>query len=441
MNKIGLLDQYTGSNLGDAAIQEAVIENIRKRKSEAGIFLFTLYPEETQRLHNLMSYPVPGFRLTWYSDCSGSENADNITSRVEESVRYRKLIHVLKKIPLVFPVLKMLKAIFRSLINVLSKLYGELIHIRNSYRILKGFDLLIVSGGGQLDDDFGGPWGHPYALFKWALLAKATRTRFIFLSVGACSIRYKLSRFFIKHALQLASYRSYRDEGTKSLVKDYSFSKEDPVVPDLAFSFSLNGKLSEEHTMKNAGRTTVGISPIAYLSNFWPRTDLKIYEKYKHELAVFTNELIKKGYLIAFFSSDNMDSFVTDEIIDILKDKIRDERCNSIVKLPIVTLTDLLHELPGVDYVVASRLHGILLSHLFEKPVLAISYDRKVDAHMTAMGQMHYSADIHGFTSDELMVKFSALQENNAVIRNQIENRKNAFKERLALQYDHILSV
>ena len=32
--------------------------------------------------------------------------------------------------------------------------------------------MLVVAGGGQLDEEWGGSWGHPYALMKWAVLAR-----------------------------------------------------------------------------------------------------------------------------------------------------------------------------------------------------------------------------------------------------------------------------
>ncbi len=65
--KFLLLTPYTGGNLGDAAIQEAVIANIRKRIPDAQIVLVTLSPEDTTRLHGMRSFPIdirtfgPGF--------------------------------------------------------------------------------------------------------------------------------------------------------------------------------------------------------------------------------------------------------------------------------------------------------------------------------------------------------------------------------------------
>jgi polysaccharide pyruvyl transferase WcaK-like protein len=59
--------------------------------------------------------------------------------------------------------------------------------------------------------------------------------------------------------------------------------------------------------------------------------------------------------------------------------------------------------------VVASRLHGIILTHLLGKPALAISYDRKVRAHAEDMGQERFCVDLRGCTSQQLMDSFGKL--------------------------------
>ncbi len=44
-----------------------------------------------------------------------------------------------------------------------------------------------------------------------------------------------------------------------------------------------------------------------------------------------------------------------------------------------------------VDLMVASRLHSVLLAQLVGTPVLALSYDRKVDVQMESVGQSFVS--------------------------------------------------
>ena len=434
--RIGLLDQYTGENMGDTAIQKAAIDNIKKRHPEAIICLFTLYPMKTQKVIGIKSFPISGFHLSWYSDFSYLIKENTISSN-EEKLSTKEMFKILvKRIPFLFNVLKVVNSFISPVRKKFSELCCELLNIGRSYRILKNIDLLIVSGGGQLDDAYGGPWGHPYTLLKWAILAKITNTRFIFLSVGACSINYKLSEFFIKKALKLASYRSYRDEGSKKILEKFDFTRNDPVFPDLAFSYSLNYSNKRE-TMKSTGNI-IGISPIAYLSYSWPKRNLKIFEDYKNELADFVRKLVEKGNSILLFSTDDTDRFVANAILDILEDNIPPELLRNIRKPEISTLNDLMREISIVDYVVASRLHGVLLSHLHQKPVLAISFDRKVDSHMENMGLQEYSVNINRFNSESLSKKYSLMELNREEIHIQIENKNVLFKDALKRQYDHL---
>ena len=50
--KIGLITPYSGGNLGDGAIQDAVICNLKKRVPYAEIYICSTHPENTAKLIN-----------------------------------------------------------------------------------------------------------------------------------------------------------------------------------------------------------------------------------------------------------------------------------------------------------------------------------------------------------------------------------------------------
>jgi hypothetical protein len=56
--KIGLLDHMGYGNLGDAATQDVVIANIRKRIPNAELVGFSLIPSDTLQRHGIPSYPI-----------------------------------------------------------------------------------------------------------------------------------------------------------------------------------------------------------------------------------------------------------------------------------------------------------------------------------------------------------------------------------------------
>lgn len=324
--------------------------------------------------------------------------------------------------------------------NISRLAWHETMHIIGAYRLSKDLNLLIVSGGGQFDDYWGGPWGHPYALFKWSLLAKIGRTPFIVLSVGVCTFDSTLSRFFIRCALAASSYRSYRDEGSKDLLSHMGFVHKDRIYPDLAFSYSIpHCGNSHKHGFL---RGTVGISPIAYLHpRRWPKANPAIYERYIKELIVFASSLSEQGYSIIFFWTDGSDRQVINEMMGALKSRLAPRLSRHISQAPFSDLDGLFTLLHRIDWAVTSRLHGVLLSHLAGKPVLAISYDKKVNAHMDDMDQSRYCVDIHSFDANTLERKFRALLANGGYIKSTLIKKIAERKNRLGEQYDVVLST
>lgn len=61
---IGLLDHMGYGNLGDAAIEEAVIANIKKRVPNASFIGFSLVLDDTAHRHGIPSYPIRGSWVT-----------------------------------------------------------------------------------------------------------------------------------------------------------------------------------------------------------------------------------------------------------------------------------------------------------------------------------------------------------------------------------------
>ena len=160
--------------------------------------------------------------------------------------------------------------------------WKEIRHWLKGYQFLRTQDLLIVSGGGQLDEEWGGPWGHPYALFKWAVLARIARVPFAVASVGACKITSTFSRLFLSAALSLAQYRSYRDMNSKkAAARLLRRAVLDPVIPDIAFSLP-SAEVPPPAGIRSIsqGRRVVAISPIAYAKpRIWVCEDSALYER------------------------------------------------------------------------------------------------------------------------------------------------------------------
>jgi polysaccharide pyruvyl transferase WcaK-like protein len=414
--KIGLLGPYGGGNLGDAAIQEAMIRNIRKYHPDAEIYGFSLNPEDTERRHGIPSFPIG--RISWVDDPQhGNRMAKKIAAWLHDqpNPRLQRLERWVLRVPIE---------------------WGLLVQ---AYKNLKGFKLLIASGGGQLDDYWGGAWAHPYTLLRWGILSRLRGTTFSFVSVGAGPLDARMSRFFIRQALSLAKYRSFRDEPSKKFMRKCGFDRDDPVYPDLAFSLPVN---VEKKPLPAPGfQTVVGIGPMSYFDpRNWPESDSEVYLGYLSKLATFTEWLIQKGCAIVFITGD---IFPDREAIRDLR-KILDERGvkyapGQLTENLIETVDDLIENIALTDVVIASRFHGVLLSQLMHRPVLALSYHPKIDALMEDSRQSEYNLSIDDFDPDVMKARFTGLMDNYEAEKAKVVAFTSNNQARLAQQYQEYI--
>jgi polysaccharide pyruvyl transferase WcaK-like protein len=394
--RIGLLGPFGFGNLGDAAIQQAMIQNIRKRIPGAMIFGISQDPSDTEKRHGIRTFRLD--RAT-YKALSG-----------HGFIRLARIVYII---------------------------FIELwLWVYISISVSK-LDILIVSGGGQIDDYWGGVWAHPYTLLRWGLLARLFRTKFIFMSVGAGPLNSPLSRIFARKYLSLAQYISYRDNRSEQYLLSVGCHYPGQIYPDLAHSIDQKHK----ETVRSEHLPLIGIGPMPYFdSNLWPEKDDRIYLEYIEKLVIFSEWLLKNNYRILLFPGE---AYLDRSAIDGLKLKLKERNGSfnecTIIDHRIENVDELMEQISKTDIVVASRFHGVLLAHVLSKPTIAISYHEKIDTLMDAMGHASFCCDIRSFTVEKLIEKFQSVEQNKDVLRNQIAMRETFYREALAQQYDKIL--
>jgi polysaccharide pyruvyl transferase WcaK-like protein len=418
--RIALLAPYDGGNLGDSAIQEALIANLRCHDPEIELCGVTLDPERTSQRHGIQCFPVASKSVSHYQVTTLRREgvaAEGAAASGESAptTLYRRLRRLARRI---------------FLLVWIRALFLEGLHLIRSYRFLRDVSALVIAGGGQLDDEWGGSWGHPYALMKWSLLARAAGSSVLFLSVGACRLESWLTRMFLRMALSSACYRSYRDEESRRLALAITPSAEGTVVPDIAFSLqtSLRNSLETERVPLH-----VGVSPIAYgRAGLWPTPNTVQYERYLAELADFVTSLLKSGASVTLFSSSPPD----DQVFDDLRRRVSGVAAENALRAHIpTTVHELLEALRSFDVVVASRLHGVLLSFLVGTPAVAVSYDRKVSRLMEDLKLKEYCVDIRTFEREILVKVFSSLRENRKPVISSVAATCQRYDALLRQQY------
>ncbi|HEV8000670.1 MAG TPA: polysaccharide pyruvyl transferase family protein, partial [Planctomycetaceae bacterium] len=408
-------------NLGDAAIMEAAIDQIRARRPDAEVVAITLNPIDTRERHGIPAFAIDAFTLAGFSvDRAGLRGARRFTQRLLQRVQRVSC--------------RLANALCRVL-NAVTLPERELWHWWSSIRLVRNCQFVVVCGGGQIDELWGGPWGHPYVLFKFALLSRLVGARFVILSSGSARLTSRLGRGFVKQTLRWANYRSFREHFAVDLARELGAPEPNVWFPDLAFSIDVDTKRAIRH----GESLIVGVSPIAWLDpKSWPEKDGKRFGDYFAQLVEFLRALLARRNRVVLFATAGADHAVIADLVRVLREDGIPDLDELLTVSTARTVPGLLDVLAQVDVVVASRLHGVLLCYACCLPVVAVSYDPKVEHLVESFNQQAASLSIDTLKSVRLLEILDQVFANRGVISQELAAKVTAFRGLLAEQYDRV---
>jgi polysaccharide pyruvyl transferase WcaK-like protein len=399
--KIAFFGHFDLTNFGNESSLQAALHNLRRYQPEAEITCITTGPEVTIATHKIDAVPVSESFLKCWRPQS--------------------------------PLLKLVRRVF---VGLPSELYRWIKCVGN----LKHTDVMIIPGTGLLTDAYGlGGWG-PYSLAKWSLIAKICRCKLLFVSVGAGPIQGVLGRCFVRLALSLADFRSYRDNSTKQFLKSIGFQADDDrIYPDLVFSLPEN--LMTRHGIGKGSRTVVGLGLMIDAGNYGTsQQNSSAYLRYLETLAIFGKYLLAQGHDVRLLIGDLADAPTRNEFGNVLREQLSQDDEKRIINEAVLSPEDLLLQIAETDLVVATRFHNVLLALVCGKPVIAISFHHKCNSLMSAMGLSSYCLDINDLNGDMLIEKFRDLKTNALKLKPLIRARVNEFRDALNEQYKRIFT-
>ena len=404
--KICILGLWGQGNLGNEVTLQALLHHTRHFFPDGELLCICSGPDDTSTRHDIRTVPI--------------------------NRRYRRDA-ARKRPPSRNRALRWLR---RALIGV----PREVLDWIAAFRALWGKDLLIVSGSWLLDFACH-PFGWPYDVFRWSLVARLCGCRLLYVAVGAGPLYHPLSRWFVRAALSLAHFRSYRETSTIEYLKQLGFSREaDRVCPDLAFS--LPEVLIPSATIHRPRRRVVGIGLIwdpERLSAAAPNPAM--YPAYLDMLAGFSRWLLANGYDVRLIIGDFVyDTPVIREFSASLREEVSRYEEGRFVDTPAASVEQLLSQLAETDLVVATRFHNVLLALLLAKPTIAISFHHKSVSLMTAMGQSEYLHDMGDAAVRHLIDRFETLANNEATVTAALRRRTEEYRDALDDQYQRIFA-
>jgi polysaccharide pyruvyl transferase WcaK-like protein len=411
-------------NLGDAAIIDSLVAGIRQRLPGAQIVGFTLNPADTAARHGVEAFTLGAFSLPHYTVRQPRSSATGHPG--EEPPRPRPLRRAVAALP---GARQGRRAVMMAL--------ADLRHRRDLAQRLAGFDHVVVSGGGQLDEFWGGPFGHPYTLYRFSRAARHAGARFDVLSVGTGTLSTTLGRRFVRRALTEARYRSFRDARSRELAGPAGATDDDPIVPDLAYALPIG---SPDRAPR--ARRLIGVAPMCYADpRVWPRPDAARYQRHLETMAAIAARAVRDGHEVAMFGTDRPDAAPVEECHAIAARQLTADERPRLRLTPVDAVGPLIALLASCDAVVAARFHGVLLAHVVGCPVLAMSHERKVATLMSDLGHEAYCAPIDEIDVAAAYATLGQLLERRDALAAQIREVAAAYRRRIDTQYDTVFGA
>ncbi len=393
--RIGLFGPYVSRNLGDTATQMAAIQNLRRRCPS--VQLIGIAPEPEDTLHSL---GIPAFPLSGLGPTAGDLHPYVDKASAAQSDAWRRPYS---------PVL-----------------------VGRIDRFVRTLDLLIVSGGGQFDDFWGGAWNHPWSMLLWTALARRHGVPVIYLAVGVDGLKAPLSRRFSVAALRLANWRTFRDPVSLEIMREMGFRKAASVCPDLVFA--LDALPSDtDSTVKAASRFVV-LSPISQKT--WTRQETEVHERYLEMLIALGKKLAASGYELRIVCSQS--AMDTGDALALIG-RLREQGVSNVRLVDSPRVMDFILAVKGADLVVASRLHGVILSLLAGCPVVALAHLGKVQAVMREFGLSDYCHLLQKTDYDALQASVASALSRRDVLRGRVAAVANTLRLKLAGVFDEVL--
>lgn len=209
-------------------------------------------------------------------------------------------------------------------------------------------------------------------------------------------------------ALKRADYVSFRDEGSRELIRD-RVGIDGPVYPDIAHSLHYEPSPAVRPSGDSALIIAVNPMPV-YDRRYWHQPDDERYSDYVNKLAELCQSILQNGHRLLLFSTQKRDEDVIDDILEILapEDSNQDHQ-NRLAIARSSEVAELMATLDQADMVVATRFHATVLPLQLGKPVLGICYYRKAAELLDDVGLGEFHVSIDSFDAPLLSGKLKEL--------------------------------
>ncbi len=269
--------------------------------------------------------------------------------------------------------------------------------IFKTLKAIKKSDIFILGGGGLLTDE------KLYAVFLWSFhvfVAKLLGKKIWIYANSIGPLNTKIGRFLTRKVGESASFISVRDQLSLDLLQNLKITQKIDLVPDPAFSLSLNSYLLNpvSFSLPNYQLPTTNY----FVINLRPW--IKHQSKIKTVFPAFIDYLIEKYQikviLLPFQKLKDNDERLLTQILQEVKNKDHVE-----LKPFNPDYREVLPLIAGAKLVIAMRLHALIFAHLLHTPFLSLTYSSKIAGFLKSINQEKNSLNLEDLTLESLKEK------------------------------------
>ncbi|MBE6034223.1 polysaccharide pyruvyl transferase CsaB [Aminipila sp.] len=273
-------------------------------------------------------------------------------------------------------------------------------------------DLLISGGGSLLQDVTSKKSILYYLIIMW--MALLFRKKIFIYSQGIGPINSSLNRKLTSKTLSKVSGIVVRDEASKEFLAEIGVDcrkvvvTADPVLRIKRAPLIIGEEiLRKEGINLNKEQLTVGFAI----------RERKLNSEFVDELCIAMERLVTEKnaqiVLIPFHFSEDVS--VIEEIEKRLGEKVYS------IKHKYLT-NEMLSIIGNMDLLVGVRLHALIHSAIMNVPMIAISYDPKINSFMKSIG-MKAMCSIYDFNSEDFIDEFNKTLQHKEVLKKRVQNK------------------
>lgn len=272
---------------------------------------------------------------------------------------------------------------------------------------------LLISGGGSLLQDVTSKKSILYYLaIMW--MAYFMRKKVFIYSQGIGPINGRRNRKMTRSALKRASGIVVRDDASKELLVEIGLKPEsvvttcDPVLGVHPAELSVGRDiLLAEGVDLTPGRLKVG----------WAIKERKLDSSFVEQVCKSISALIEKYQaeiiLIPFHFSEDM------AVIEEIQRRLGSQVC--CIRHKYLT-NEMLSIIGNMDILVGVRLHSVIHAAIMDVPMIAVSYDPKINSFMNSI-DMKAMCSIYDFKSEFFLEEFEKTLHNQEELRQRVRRR------------------